>query len=415
MQPTAAQLAATGGKAVEGAWYGNQRYVGGQLLAPNQSAPGKTVSNEVNAQSAKAQGKDPSQFIAYATGAPTSNSSNPQNELNTFQQSASTAMGNIGIDASKSDEQILAEVKSNLEPSTPVPTAPNMAATFNSFLNSPGLGGVSVNDMNTQLTSLNQQIATVQSTLEARQNAEIDTGGKVALGVISGRQSEEARQAQVQLDSLNLQKGVLVDAINMQMTNINTIMQLTQQDYQNTLQSWQAEFDVNSKIYDAFTSQVANRNDLSFKQQQLAATNLQTFANLLTSGNISYSNLSSDQKLQVTQMETQAGLPIGTLENIQLSPKDKLLNVSSYKGQVTAITMSNDGKISTQTFGQVNDSLTPYEQYNIDNKQNVSDANNAAIQDAQNGASLEQLTQIYGGTLTPTEINTIYNDYGTGA
>jgi hypothetical protein len=50
MQPTAQQLKATGGKAVEGAWYGSQRYMGGKLLAPGQDQPGHDVSAEVIAQ-----------------------------------------------------------------------------------------------------------------------------------------------------------------------------------------------------------------------------------------------------------------------------------------------------------------------------------------------------------------------------
>jgi len=43
MQPTPQQLQATGGKAVEGAWYGNQRFMGGQLLNPNQDQPGHNL------------------------------------------------------------------------------------------------------------------------------------------------------------------------------------------------------------------------------------------------------------------------------------------------------------------------------------------------------------------------------------
>jgi hypothetical protein len=50
MQPTAEQLKTTGGKAVEGAWYGGQRYMNGALLPVGQYEPGKMTSNEVIAQ-----------------------------------------------------------------------------------------------------------------------------------------------------------------------------------------------------------------------------------------------------------------------------------------------------------------------------------------------------------------------------
>lgn len=49
----------------EGGWYDGRRWLGGQLLAPNESEPGKQVSSEVRAQSAAAQGVSVQQFDQY--------------------------------------------------------------------------------------------------------------------------------------------------------------------------------------------------------------------------------------------------------------------------------------------------------------------------------------------------------------
>lgn len=346
--------ASTGGTPQEGAWYSGRQYSNGQLGAPGvkiNAGPGQgqKVSNEVIAQT------NPKNVGYINAGAPVSSGSgSSQSVLDSFQGAASSAMGGVSIDASKSDEQILAEVKGQLTPSTPQPTPPNLEQTYQTFLNAPGIGGSSVNQLSGQLTDINKQIADTQSALEAQKtNEELSGGGKVPLSVIAGRQTEEQRLAQVKLDSLSLQKGVLVEQINMQTQNINTLMQLTEQDYTNASQAWQQEFDVNAKIYDAFQTQVQNRNDLAIKLQGIAATNLQTMMNLITSGNMSYGNLSPDQKLQVTQMETQAGLPAGTMSQVQMSAKDRLLNVSNYRGQVTAIMAGPDGQITTQKFGNM--------------------------------------------------------------
>jgi hypothetical protein len=349
----------------QGGWYQGRQFWGGTLSAPgvinslsDQQGAGKPVSSEVNRQSSVAQGKDPGAIDIYlqnlnrtSSGGGGSGGGSAQGTLDNFQSAATAALDNVSLDASKSDAQILAEVRDQLTPKTAQPTPPNLAQTEANLQVSSGLVATQG-----QLTTVNGQIAQIQAALEAQKAKEESQGADVPLGVVAGRQTEESRQAQIKLDSLNLQKGVLIDQINMQTSNINTIMQLTQQDYQNASQAWQAEFDVNAKIYDAFTTAVTRRDDLAFKIKQAAATNLQTMANLISAGNINYGSLSPDAKLQIAQMETQAGLPVGTLGNIQMSAKDRLLNVSNYRGQVTALTQDANGQIQVQQFG----SQAPY-------------------------------------------------------
>jgi len=57
----------------EGAWYDGRRYLNGQLLGVNEYEPGKYTSNEVNAQSAAAQGVSVQQFSDYLSQASASN------------------------------------------------------------------------------------------------------------------------------------------------------------------------------------------------------------------------------------------------------------------------------------------------------------------------------------------------------
>ena len=410
----------------QGGWYEGRQYWGGTLSPKgvinsqsNQQGAGQAVSPEVNAQSAQAQGKTPQQFDAYLNGKPTSSNStipvssgsgSAQSILDTFQSGATGALSNINTEATQSDAQILAQVKSQLQPKTAQPPPPNLAQTEASLQVSTGLQASQA-----QLTNINSQIAAVNSALEAQKANAESQGGDTPLNVVAGRETEAQRQARIKLDSLNLQKGVLVDQINMQTQNIAMIMQFTQQDYQNAAQAWQTEFDVNAKIYDAFTAGVQNRDNLAFKIQQAAATNLQTVANLLTSGNISWGSMSPDAQLQITQMEAQAGLPIGTMSNIQMSAKDRLLNVSNYRGQVTAIVAGQNGQITTQTFGspapllsggtkatqnQVNQSISSYK-----------------WQKDSSGNSISPFMQFvadYAPSYTLKEIYKLYNDSPEG-
>lgn len=337
----------------QGGWYSGYQYFNGSFAPQagqihpesNQPGAGQQVSTQVAGTKNVAYTTSQNQKGTIPQASPQAPSAAQM--ISGFQQGASSILDTVSQDANKSDEQILAETKQALTGNLPPqPTAPNLVSTYQGFLASTG-----VNDLNTQAASLKSQIAAVQSTLEAQKANEEGQPANVTLGVISGRETEETRQAQVKLDSLNLQLGVVTDQINTQMSNINTLMQLTEQDYQNASTAWQNEFNINAKVYDAFTTNVQNRNSLALEVQKAAATNLQTFVNLLTSGNIQYNQLSPDQQLQITQMETQAGLPAGTISQIQMSPKDRLLYTSSYRGQVTAIVQGTDGQLTTQTFG----------------------------------------------------------------
>lgn len=264
--------------------------------------------------------------------------------LNQYQDVLQNAKDTLNA-PTKSDSQIMADIRSAVTPSTPPPTAPNLVATFNQLRTDQG-----VTDLETSLTSIKDQINTLQDSLKASQAAE--EGKPVPLNVIAGRQSEEARQAQIQLDFLTRREGVIQDQLTMRYNLINTMIQLTQEDYTNSVTAYDKQFQQNMSIYDAFqtekskeeaikqtaakevidiSTQITNWEREDHQNAVKAATaNLQIYANLITSHNLNYDSLDPQTKANIAKMEAQSGLGVGLIQSIVAdNPQGKLVHADS--------------------------------------------------------------------------------------
>lgn len=76
-------------------------------------------------------------------------------------------------------------------------------------------------------------------------------------------------------------------------------------------------------------------------QQTAARANLQIFVNAVTEGNLTYADMGTDQKLMVSKLEVQSGLPMGFVSNLKMSFKDRLLSVNDKTGE--ALMVGEDG------------------------------------------------------------------------
>jgi hypothetical protein len=259
-------------------------------------------------------------------------------------------------------EQIFAQVQSQIIPNTPAPAAPNLVDLFTSLTTSQG-----ISDLETSLTNTKDQIQTIQD--QVSEQAQTEAGKPVPTNVIAGRQSQEAQNAQVQLDFLNRRVSVMTDELSTRYNIVNTIMQLTQQDYTNAVQAYDTQVQQNLDVYNAFTGELTRldqerqaaaqtvltgtgqliewaKQDQQ-EQQAQANANLTVYANLIKSGNINYSDLSSDQQLQIQKLEVQAGMPTGFLESIT---SDNANGKLIYAGANGAVFQNTDGTLNTVNY-----------------------------------------------------------------
>lgn len=323
-----ADPAAPAGGFQNGGWYEGRQYWNGSFGAPgvinnpNQVGAGQPVSSEVNRQSDVAQGLPVGTIDNYLAGEtakyyntggqPPTSSDQVTPMLNDFQ--ASQMSGDVMTR--------MGQLKDALTPGA-APTPINRVNEFNNLRTQYGVA-----NLEQELTNINKQIADVQTLNEQRQyKAET---GQVALGVIGGRQTEIQRQTQIQLDSLNRAKSVMVDELNMKYGIIDKMINFMGLDYQDAVAAYDKAFDRNIAFYEMAYQQVAD-------EKTAARANLQILSNAIMSGNMTLAGASPEARMMINKLEVQAGLPIGFTQSLQMSPKDRLLAISDDKTQALVI------------------------------------------------------------------------------
>ena len=203
-------------------------------------------------------------------------------------------------------------------------------------------GEMGVADLETTLTDLKAQLEEQYAAKRARTT---DAQGKpVAMGVIAGRVSEIERQENERIDAIGRQLNVINDQLTTAYNTIEQYMNFMSLDYQDAVTQYNTEFNRNLQIYHLVDAEID-------EQVSTARANLQTYQNAIINGNMSYSQLSSDQKTFINKLEVQAGLPVGFTS--RLNPDDKVIyNGTRESGgvkYVDYITQNPDGSLNTKS------------------------------------------------------------------
>jgi len=333
----------TGGKPVEGAWYSGQRYMGGKLLPAGEYEPGKMTSNEVIAQTNPAN-------VAYVQSLKATSTEGVTQDLNQFQS-------DLFANANKPEVKVptMEELKGIVAPAGGEPTPLNRVQKFEELRLSQG-----VEELETTLTDLKAQEDELNA--QFRQQKTAERGKTVPMNVIEGRISEEERTYLEQQDYLGRQKSRVVDELNTKYNVINTYMNFYSLDYQDAVTRYNTEFQQNLSMYGIILDQEKLKVDQWYKDQAIATTNLQMYMNAISAGNLNYSSMSSDQKLMVSKLEVQSGMPIGFVSNLQIAPKDKILAFSEDKTQAMILGDNGEMKVINTGLRKSGGKLTEAEQ-----------------------------------------------------
>lgn len=265
--------------------------------------------------------------VSPPTAAPTT-ASQVTPHLNQTQQVAlavETEMNNPLFEGTKTREQIEGEIRAQLLPTSPIPTAPKMEETYGKLREEYGLTDIesNINELKTSRRALEAQ---------TRQRVQNEEGQTVALNVISGRITETERQAREDLDFLDRQIQYQTEQVQTGYKIIDTVMTLKGMDYEASLKAYETEFNQNKAMYTALNEELRDQRD--FKQRMVeraednAKANLQTYANLIMKGNMRYKDLTQGQKLEISKLEIQSGLGLGYLSKLSVSPQDRIVSTS---------------------------------------------------------------------------------------
>lgn len=319
----------------QGGWYEGRQYWNGTFSAPgqihsesNQQGAGQMVSGEVLQQTSVAAGNAPNANANFIASQYPTSKEEVSPYLNNFQ--------NFLLASSGSPETRMEELKGLLSPGTS-PEPLNRIGEFEKLRTTQGVA-----DLETTLKNLKAEEDTLYATF--RQQKTTEEGKPVALGVISGRISEEERTYKERLDYVTRQKNTVIDELNTKYNLINTYMNFMTLDYNDAVDRYDKEFSQNLEIYKMIKGEEADEKDA-------ARANLQIYTNLVTSGNMDYGSLSDDQKLMINKLEVQSGLPIGFMSQVEKDKDADVLFTTTNEG-VTQVGFRNaDGTVSVKSYG----------------------------------------------------------------
>ncbi len=332
----------------QGGWYEGRHYWDGKfgapgvVMEPGAAGFGKRVSSETLAQTSVAAGLKPGAheaFISsqYSKGQRPTTQEQVTPYLNQFQGDLFKAQDRPSVKV-----ETMEELGKKLKPEVGLPPLLKRADVRAEMMEDLGVAA-----LETSLTDIKDQIEAEMNLI--REQRGIEEGKPVAMGVISGRITEEERVAQQRVDFLGRQQARVTDELNTKYTIIGQYMQDIGLDYNDAVNRYDTEFKQNVQMYNIILGQEELALTQYERDRTAARANLQIYTNAITSGNINYAGMSTDQKLMVSKLEVQSGFPVGFIGSLQMSAKDRLLSVNDKTGE--ALIMGADGKFQVVQTG----------------------------------------------------------------
>jgi len=263
-------------------------------------------------------------------------------------QAAAAKSSDVPVRSStQSYEDIFANLQKTILGSNTKPTAPNFESTYNSLLASNG-----ISDLESQLSDLGNQENEIRAGF--RQQKANEQGKPVAMNVIEGRVGEEERAANERLDTVLRQKDYITNQLKTKYDVVNNIMNLKKLDYQTASDEYNTAFSQNLQLFNTVKGISDDQKSDAEREQDNARANAQIIYNSIQSGGTNVDSLSDDQKLSLTKMEMQAGLPVGFYQNLQSkNPKADIVTSTSRESggskYVDVIMRNPDGSLTTQS------------------------------------------------------------------
>jgi len=334
-----------------GAWYQSRQYWGGTLSEPGQINPlsnqvgaGKAVSTEVLKQTSVAAGLAPE---AHETYIEKQRAQQPTQEPKSAEEVTpylNDYQGNLLSAAAAPPTRIptTAELKTELQPETGLPELLDRTGQFEELRTTHGVA-----DLEKTLTDLKAQEDELYAGF--REQKFTEEGKPVPLSVIAGRIGEEERQYLERKDYIGRQKARVVDELNTKYSLINQLMTFSGLDYNDAVDRYQTEFGNNLKIYDLVADARKEARSEYEYDRDAAKSNLQVYMNAVTSGNLNYGDLSTDDRVMVGKLEAQAGLPVGFISKLKMAPGENIVNINEKTGE--ALMMNADGNFQVVQTG----------------------------------------------------------------
>jgi hypothetical protein len=213
---------------------------------------------------------------------------------------------------------------------TAQPAVPNTEQAYKDSLANPmgSLGGKSINEVESSLSEINAQIDDINA--RYRVNATAEKGKPVAMNVIEGRMTEQQQNASDQLVALNAQKSTLTQQLSTAYSIVGTIMNAKQTDYQNATESYNTQLSQTLQLFNVVKGISDDQKSEEETANDNARANAQILYNAISSGATDIATWSDSEKLTMSRLEVQSGLPMGFYQTLQnKNPKSTILSTTT--------------------------------------------------------------------------------------
>lgn len=296
--------------------------------------------------------------------------------LNQVQQSVidQNEQAQSPVDFQNANESVIKEMEAVYKgeqtgPITPVklpelgvaPEAPKMVDLFTNLRQQFGM-----DKLDATLNDLKAEEENVYARL--RQRVANEKGKAVSMGVIGGRISETQAQEQENLDFIIRQKNSVTNMMNTSLSTINTIMSLTNTDYQNAKEAYDTNVKNSLTLYDMLSQQRSEAMSWQQQEKDFARANLQIYMNMIQEGSMQYDKLSEAQKTDIAKLEVTSGLGIGFMSSVKPPPGWNIKSITQRTdpktgmGYADVIYVNPDGSIRVESKKTGKASLSQAEQ-----------------------------------------------------
>ncbi|HUU86677.1 MAG TPA: hypothetical protein VMX17_02895, partial [Candidatus Glassbacteria bacterium] len=157
--------------------------------------------------------------------------------------------------------------------------------------------------LETELVDIDKQMADLSALYETAISQE---KGRSAPGaIIRARQAKFSEEQRIELDRLTRQKMAIQEQLNVKYNMINTVMNLKQMDYQTARQNYEWEY-----------NKAVQAQQLLSTEQDRMIDNARANFNIISNLGISWDEMETTMQNQITKIEMQGGLPVGTYKAI---------------------------------------------------------------------------------------------------
>jgi hypothetical protein len=165
-----------------------------------------------------------------------------------------------------------------------------------------------------------------------------EKGKTVAMNVIEGRVSETERQENERLTAVQNSIANVTNQLNTKYSVIDSLMKTQELDYSNAVSSYNQQMSNNIAIYNAALNIEESEKNDEQRATSTALSNAQIMLNAYSAAGLTYADLSSADKTNLTKLGVQSGLGADFFSNV--------LKTGAGKEVLTQIVSDDQTKVS---------------------------------------------------------------------